>query len=73
MSRDDQLQKDILAELNRESRVTAAGMAACRGKGVKAIAEEVEVKLPFENKRSDADTAQWPREICCVVDRGFKQ
>lgn len=57
MSRDDQLQKDILAELNRESRVAAAGMAACRGKGVKAIAEQVEVKLPFENKRSDADIA----------------
>ncbi|WP_430385442.1 BON domain-containing protein [Blastomonas fulva] len=35
----------------------AAEMAAGRVKGVKAIAEEIEVKLPFEIKRSDADIA----------------
>ena len=35
----------------------AAEMAAGRVKGVKAIAEEIDVKLPFEIKRSDADIA----------------
>lgn len=35
----------------------AAEMAAGRVKGVKAIAEEIEVKLPFEIKRDDADIA----------------
>jgi osmotically-inducible protein OsmY len=35
----------------------AAEMAAGRVKGVKAIAEEIDVKLPFEIKRSDTDIA----------------
>lgn len=35
----------------------AAEMAVGRVKGVKAIAEEIKVKLPFEIKRSDADIA----------------
>jgi osmotically-inducible protein OsmY len=35
----------------------AAEMATGRVKGVKAIAEEIEVKLPYEIKRSDADIA----------------
>lgn len=35
----------------------AAEMAAGRVKGVKAIAEEIEVKLPFEITRTDADVA----------------
>jgi osmotically-inducible protein OsmY len=35
----------------------AAEMAAGRVKGVKAIAEEIEVKLPFAIKRTDADIA----------------
>lgn len=35
----------------------AAEMAAGRVKGVKAIAEEIEVRLPFEIKHSDADIA----------------
>ncbi len=35
----------------------AAEMATGRVKGVKAIAEEIEVKLPFEIKRDDADIA----------------
>lgn len=35
----------------------AAEMAAGRVKGVKAIAEEIEVRLPFEIKRDDADIA----------------
>lgn len=83
MSRDDQLQKAVLAELNWEPSITAAHigvtaengtvtltghvqsygqkhnaeMATGRVKGVKAIAEEIEVRLPFEIKRDDADIA----------------
>ena len=36
----------------------AAEMATGRVKGVKAIAEEIEVRLPFEVKRDDADIAR---------------
>ena len=83
MSRDDQLQQAVLAELNWEPSVTAshigvtaqngtvtltgevysfgqkhaAEMAAGRVAGVKAIAEEIEVKLPFEIRRNDTDIA----------------
>ena len=32
-------------------------MAARRVKGVKAVAEEIEVRLPFDTKRSDEDIA----------------
>ncbi len=35
----------------------AAEMAAGRVKGVRAVAEEIEVKLPFDIKRSDEDIA----------------
>ncbi len=35
----------------------AAEMAASRVKGVKAVAEELEVRLPFDIKRSDEDIA----------------
>jgi osmotically-inducible protein OsmY len=35
----------------------AAEMATGRVKGVKAVAEEIEVRLPFEVKRDDADIA----------------
>lgn len=35
----------------------AAEMAARRVKGVKAVAEEIEVRLPFETKRSDEEIA----------------
>ncbi len=35
----------------------AAEMAAGRVKGVKAVAEEIEIRLPFEIKRDDADIA----------------
>jgi osmotically-inducible protein OsmY len=35
----------------------AAEMAAGRVKGVRALAEEIEVRLPFEVKRDDADIA----------------
>jgi osmotically-inducible protein OsmY len=35
----------------------AAEMAAGRVKGVRAVAEEIEVRLPFEVKRDDADIA----------------
>ena len=35
----------------------AAETAACRVKGVKAVAEEIEVKLPYDVKRSDEDIA----------------
>ena len=83
MSRDDKLQKAVLAELSWEPSITAAHigvtadhgtvtltghvesygqkhaaeMATGRVKGVKAIAEEIEVRLPFEIKRDDADIA----------------
>jgi len=35
----------------------AAGMAPSRAKGVKAVAEEIEVRLPFTIKRSDEEIA----------------
>ena len=35
----------------------AAETAARRVKGVKAVAEEIEVRLPFETKRSDEEIA----------------
>ena len=35
----------------------AAEMAASRVKGVKAIAEEIEVRLPFDQRRTDEDIA----------------
>ena len=35
----------------------AAEMATGRVKGVKAVAEEIEVRLPYEIKRDDADIA----------------
>jgi osmotically-inducible protein OsmY len=35
----------------------AAEMAAGRVKGVKAVAEEIEIRLPFDIKRDDADIA----------------
>jgi osmotically-inducible protein OsmY len=35
----------------------AAEMAARRVKGVKAVAEEIEVRLPFDRKRGDSDIA----------------
>lgn len=83
MSQDNQLQKDILAELNWEPSVTAAHIgvaandgaitltghvesfaekyaaekAASRVKGVKAVAEEIEVKLPFDRTRGDDEIA----------------
>ena len=83
MSRDDQLQKAVLAELHWEPSITAAHigvtaengivtlsghvhsfrqkhaaeMAAGRVKGVKAVAEEIEVHLPSEFKRDDVEIA----------------
>jgi osmotically-inducible protein OsmY len=83
MSRDDQLQKAVLAELNWEPSILAAHigvtaengtvtltghvesygqkhaaeMATGRVKGVKAVAEEIEVRLPFEIKRDDTEIA----------------
>ena len=83
MSRDDQLQKAVLAELHWEPSITAAHigvtaengivtlsghvhsfrqkhaaeMATGRVKGVKAVAEEIEVHLPSEFKRDDVEIA----------------
>ena len=83
MSKDSQLQQDVLAEFKWEPSVTAghigvtakhgvitlsghvdsyaqkhaAETAARRVKGVKGVAEEIEVKLPFETRRSDDDIA----------------
>ena len=48
----------------------AAELAACRVKGVKAVAEEIEVRLPNETRRNDAEVAaaavqrmMWDSEI----------
>lgn len=83
MSRDDQLQNAVLAELHWEPSITAAHigvtaengivtlsghvhsfrqkraaeMATGRVKGVKAVAEEIEVRLPSEFKRDDVEIA----------------
>jgi osmotically-inducible protein OsmY len=89
MSKDNQLQQAVLAELNWEPSLSAdhigvmanagiitlnghvttfgekhaAEAAAGRVKGVKAVAEEIEVRLPFDAKRDDDDIA------AAVVDR----
>lgn len=83
MSQDNQLQKNVMAELNWEPSIVAAHIgvmandgvvtltghvtsfaekhaaerAASRVKGVKAVAEEIEVKLPFDSKREDDEIA----------------
>jgi osmotically-inducible protein OsmY len=83
MSKDSELQRDVLDELSWEPSVTsahigvtardgvialtghvenymqkqAAETAAGRVKGVKAVAEELEVKYPFVSKRNDEDIA----------------
>jgi osmotically-inducible protein OsmY len=83
MTDDRQLQKDVLAELGWEPKVTAAHIgvtarngvvtltghvenymekkaaeaAAGRVKGVKAVAEELEVRLPLSLRRGDDDIA----------------
>lgn len=83
MSKDSELQRDVLDELSWEPSVTAAHIgvtakdgvvaltghvdnymqknaaetAAGRVKGVKAVAEELEVRYPFDSKRSDEDIA----------------
>ncbi len=83
MTDDRQLQKDVLAELGWEPKVTAAHIgvtakngvvaltghvenymeknaaeaAAGRVKGVKAVAEELEVRLPSSFRRADDDIA----------------
>ena len=83
MSKDRDLQEDVMAELNWEPSVTAAHIgvtakdgvialtghvdnymqknaaeaAAGRVKGVKAVAEELEVRYPYDSKRSDEDIA----------------
>jgi osmotically-inducible protein OsmY len=61
----------------------AAEMAVRRVKGVKAVAEEIEVRLPYETKRSDEEIAgaaigrfEWdvsiPRDtIKVTVDKGW--
>ena len=83
MSQDNQLQRDVLAELQWEPSVTAAHIgvtakdgvvtlsghvenfmnkyaaerAARRVQGVKAVAEEIEVKLPSDRTRTDDQIA----------------
>lgn len=83
MSQDNQLQKEVLAELTWEPSIVAAHIgvmandgvvtltghvtsfaekyaaerAAGRVKGVRAVAEEIEVKLPFDSKREDDEIA----------------
>src|SRR5271154_319966 len=83
MSKDNQLQQAVIAELGWEPSVEAAHIgvsahdgvvtlnghvdnfsqklaaekAAARVKGVKAVAEEIVVKLPFDIERDDEDIA----------------
>ena len=83
MTEDRQLQKDVLAELGWEPKVTAAHIgvtakngvvaltghvenymeknaaeaAAGRVKSVKAVAEELEVRIPSSFRRADDDIA----------------
>jgi osmotically-inducible protein OsmY len=66
MSQDANLQQAVLSELAWEPSVTAAHIfvekhaaesAARRVKGVKAVAEEIEVRLSFDRKRGDDDIA----------------
>jgi osmotically-inducible protein OsmY len=83
MTSDQELQKDVMAELKWEPSVSAAQIgvavkdgivtlagtvpsyaeryeaeqAAKRVQGVKAVVNELEVKLPGSNQRSDADIA----------------
>ena len=47
----------LTGHVNSYGQKHAAEMATGRVKGVKAIAEEIEVRLPFEIKRDDADIA----------------
>jgi hypothetical protein len=68
MTFDRQLQAAVLAELGRDPSVTATGRvetfavqhaaetATSRVRGVKAVAEEIQVELPFE-RSSDGDIA----------------
>jgi osmotically-inducible protein OsmY len=70
MISDNQLQQDVLDELEFEPRVKAAhiGVVAkasvvtltgfVTSNGVKAIAEEIEVRLPVDKKRADDEIAE---------------
>jgi len=61
----------------------AAEIAAWRVKGVKAVAEEIEVRLPFERTRDDSDIAAaalerlawdpWvpPNAVAVTIDKGW--
>ena len=48
----------LSGHVQRFAEKQAAQSAALRVKGVKAVAEEIEVKLPFDVKRSDDDIAR---------------
>jgi osmotically-inducible protein OsmY len=48
----------LSGHVKRFAEKQAAQSAALRVKGVKAVAEEIEVKLPFDVKRSDDDIAR---------------
>jgi osmotically-inducible protein OsmY len=48
----------LTGHVQRFAEKQAAEFAAMRVKGVKAVAEEIEVKLPFDVKRSDEDIAR---------------
>jgi len=48
----------LLGHVQRFAEKQAARSAALRVRGVKAVAEEIEVKLPFDVKRSDDDIAR---------------
>ena len=48
----------LSGHVQRFAEKAAAQSAALRVKGVKAVAEEIEVKLPFDVKRSDDDIAR---------------
>jgi osmotically-inducible protein OsmY len=48
----------LSGHVQRFAEKQAAQSAVLRVKGVKAVAEDIEVKLPFETKRSDDEIAQ---------------
>jgi len=48
----------LSGHVQRFAEKQAAQSAALRVKGVKAVAEQIEVKLPFDTKRSDDDIAR---------------
>lgn len=58
MKTDLQLQGDVAGELQAESAIDAAEHAALRVAGVKAVANEIEVRLVRDGELTDTDIAK---------------